>query len=41
VFSKSLNQWYSALSAQKALKKQGLMTKIKQDKNKLVVVATG
>jgi len=40
-FSKSVNQWYSALTAQKALRRQGLSTKIKQQEAKLVVVATG
>lgn len=40
-FSKGVSQWYSALQAQKALKKQGLSTKIKQDGQKLVVLAKG
>lgn len=40
-FSKGVSQWYSALKAQKALKKQGLSTKIKQDGQKLVVLAKG
>ena len=40
-FSQSVNQWYSAITAQQALKKQGLMVKIKQQDEKLVVVATG
>ena len=40
-FSKGVEQWYSALQAQKALKKQGLSTKIKQDGQKLVVLAKG
>jgi len=40
-FSTGVSQWYSALKAQKALKKQGLSTKIKQDGQKLVVLAKG
>ncbi len=40
-FSKGVSQWYSALQAQKALKKQGLSAKIKQDGQKLVVLAKG
>lgn len=40
-FSKGVSQWYSALKAQKALKKQGLSAKIKQDGRKLVVLAKG
>ena len=40
-FSEGVNQWYAAVVSQKALKKQGLMTKIKKEGNKLVVVAKG
>jgi hypothetical protein len=40
-FSQSLNQWYSALKAQKALKSQGLTVKVKEENGKLVVLAKG
>lgn len=40
-FSEGVNQWYAAVVAQKALKKQGLVTKVKKDGNKIVVVAKG
>lgn len=40
-FSTGVSQWYSALKAQRALKKQGLSTKIKQEGQKLVVLAKG
>lgn len=40
-FSSGVNQWYAAVVAQKALKKQGLVTKVKKDGNKIVVVAKG
>ena len=40
-FSTGVNQWYSAVVAQKALKQQGLITKIKKEGNKLLVVAKG
>ena len=40
-FSTGVSQWYSALRAQKALKKQGLSTKIQKDGQKLVVLAKG
>ena len=40
-FSSGVNQWYAAVVAQKALKKQGLMTKVKKDGKKLVVIAKG
>tara|TARA_Y100000310_G_scaffold343665_1_gene452355 strand:+ start:6647 stop:7030 length:384 start_codon:yes stop_codon:yes gene_type:complete len=40
-FSSGVNQWYAAVVAQKALKKQGLITKVEKDGNKIVVVAKG
>jgi hypothetical protein len=40
-FSKSVNQWYSALKAQKALKRQGLVAKVKEEDGKLLVLAKG
>tara|TARA_B100000131_G_scaffold221323_1_gene212815 strand:- start:10187 stop:10579 length:393 start_codon:yes stop_codon:yes gene_type:complete len=40
-FSQSVNQWYSALKAQKALKSQGLTAKVKEEGGKLVVLARG
>jgi hypothetical protein len=38
-FSGAVNQWYSALTAQTALKKKGLLAKIQKQDNKLVVIA--
>ena len=38
-FSQSVNQWYSALKAQKALKRQGLVAKVKEEDGKLLVLA--
>ena len=40
-FSQSMNQWYSALKAQKALKREGLTAKVKEENGKLVVLARG
>lgn len=40
-FSQSVNQWYSALKAQKALKRQGLVAKVKEEDGKLLVLAKG
>jgi hypothetical protein len=40
-FSSGVNQWYAACVAQKALKKQGLITKVRKDGNNIVVVANG
>ena len=40
-FTQSVNQWYSAVKAQKALKNQGLSAKVRRDGDKLVVVAQG
>ena len=38
-FSNSVNQWYSALTAKRALRKQGLIAKIEKQDKKLVVLA--
>lgn len=40
-FTTSVNQWYSAVKAQKALKNQGLTSKVHRDGERLVVVAQG
>ena len=40
-FSSGVSQWYAACVAQKALKKQGLVTKVKKKGNKIVVTASG
>ena len=40
-FSSGVNQWYAALVAQKALKKQGLVTKVEKKGDLITVVARG
>ena len=40
-FSTGVNQWYAAVAAQKALKKQGLVTKVHKKGERITVVARG
>ena len=40
-FSSGVNQWYAAVAAQKALKKQGLVTKVQKRGDSITVVARG